>query len=726
MTRYKLMLYGAAATLASMAAQTGAAYAQAPKATELEEVLVTATKQVGVHDQDVPLTITALGAKQMQELQLSDFGSLNHVAPNVQLSQSSSVRGTINFSIRGLGTASSVVSSDPQVGVFVDGVYVPYTVGGNTDQFDLEAIEILRGPQGVLFGKNVSGGAVVLRTTAPTDHLHVDSGVSLESGPYYKAYAIISGPVTDHISVKVAGYSSVDEGYFTDIGPNSSGKAGGGRTWVGRAAVRYTPTDALEVIGRYEHGQYNSDQEGGHQSTALFEQGVLGKFDIESAGASFTHSSRDNVTIEGNLHVPFGRGLITSILGWRAYDFNTSLNSGATKEGLLVAGTLLHQSQWSEELRYSGTFGDVDVTSGLYYFTQQFNSAIKRRVLLGPVQTAGGVLHQQTLGAFVAADWHLTEALTLNLGGRYSSERKGVRTAALGVNVCDPNSVFTSTLVCNFDQAGAKTWNAFIPKVGFQWRPQPNAQVYGSWTVGYRSGGYNVVRTVRGGQTTPYDQEKNNALEAGIKIDLADRHVRLNAAVFRMDVKNLQRDVTRPDPIIGVSQQTSNVADAIFQGVEVETTVIVAEGLSVNGHLGIIDAHFVKVIGDLNQDGVVNFNDLQQDVVRVPPLSWHIGLNYEHAIGNIGEGAFRVNYGYIDPQYWNDNNSLGRLTHQKMLDGSVELTTFSQRVTFTVYGRNLLNERMTDVQTRFPVAVGGDVAYIEKGRVFGASLNYKY
>ena len=189
-------------------AQTTPASVPAPdNGTAIEEIVVTATKRgVAENLQDVSVAITAIGKTQLQSADFRGLETIAYSAPNVQLNPIGTVKGSANFAMRGIGTNSSIPSLDPTVGVFVDGVYLGTPAGVLLDGFDLEGIELLRGPQGILFGKNVTGGAVVLRTTTPTDHRLVDLRAGVETGASYTASGVVSGPIDEGVlSGKVAG-----------------------------------------------------------------------------------------------------------------------------------------------------------------------------------------------------------------------------------------------------------------------------------------------------------------------------------------------------------------------------------------------------------------------------------------------------------------------------------------------------------------------------------------
>lgn len=225
---------GGLSVLALSVAGAGAAFAQEAAQNQEQsaidvlnaDIIVTATKKKDVENvQDVPVAITAFNAQSLQALQVRDIQTLTYSAPNVSLDQVGTSRGTANFSIRGLGVNSSIPSIDPTVGVFVDGVYIGVNNGLVFDVFDLGSVEVARGPQGILYGRNTTGGAVLINTGDPTSELRgnfrtfyegpIDSG---RGSGNFAAQAVISGPIiADKLNFKVGAYVNSDQGYFKNL-----------------------------------------------------------------------------------------------------------------------------------------------------------------------------------------------------------------------------------------------------------------------------------------------------------------------------------------------------------------------------------------------------------------------------------------------------------------------------------------------------------------------------
>ncbi|MGE3931421.1 MAG: TonB-dependent receptor, partial [Hyphomonadaceae bacterium] len=431
-----------ALAIAAGGLMAGAAHAQQQGATQVlqDEIVITATKRGETMVQDVPLAVTAYSAEQLEAMNFQDLQTLTYSMPNVQLEDIGTARNVANFSIRGIGINSSIPSVDPTVGVFVDGMYLGINAGVLTDNFDLEAVEVLRGPQGTLYGRNVTGGAVLVRSRAPTDELEIRARAGVETGPQYNADFSISGPIAPGVvSGKLAVYHSQDEGWHeNDFNGSQFGES---ETSIYRAALRFTPTDTLEMLLRLEQGNGTGDGPAA-QNHGLFSRD---SFDFSINYPGYGSANWEQAIFETNWDVGIGNGTITNIAGWRQY---TGLSGGdidSTPNTAFHSRAVTEQDQWSNELRYAGTFGNVDVTLGGYYFNQNLFYIEERFLLAGllpiatpsatsPLQYAaadpffinrvgGGEGRFSTTGFFANTDWHLNEQITLSFGARYTYEQ---------------------------------------------------------------------------------------------------------------------------------------------------------------------------------------------------------------------------------------------------------------------------------------------------------------
>ena len=240
-------------------AQDDSAQDQEQQESGLGDIIVTATKRGSAQNvQDVPIAITAFGSNELDSIHARSIASVSYAVPNASLESVGTTPGYANFSIRGLGINSSIPSIDPTVGVFVDGVYLGVSAGVLFDTFDLEGVEVLRGPQGLLFGRNVTGGAVLLRTSTPSNRFRLDAKAALSTGLEKRASISVSGPLAgDVLSGKIAVYYNDDEGWFKNDFDGK--KIGGSETLIVRPALRLQPNDSFDLILRYEHGRIRGD-----------------------------------------------------------------------------------------------------------------------------------------------------------------------------------------------------------------------------------------------------------------------------------------------------------------------------------------------------------------------------------------------------------------------------------------------------------------------------------
>lgn len=682
-----------------------------------QDIVVTATKKGAAENvQRVPLAVTALGEAQLEANFVRTVQNLSNVMPNVQLEAVGTTPGYANFTIRGLGINSSIPSIDPTVGVFVDGVYLGISSGIVFDNFDLEAVEVLRGPQGLLFGRNVTGGAVLLRTTTPTNHLRVNARASVETGLNKTASISVSGPlISDRLAAKLAIYGNHDAGWFrNDFDGRSFGRA---RQLIIRPAVTYTPSDGVRAILRYEHGYARGDGPAAQQE-ALYSRDSF-HFNINQRGSY--RNVWDQASIESNIDVSPGAGVITNIAAYRRFSGNSVSDIDALPRTLFDLYTYTNQHQWSDELRYTGTFGKVQVTTGLYLFQQDLRY-IEQRVLAGgaSVVAGGGSQDQRTAGVFASADWSFTDTLTLNAGLRYSYEKKAAEVARLTANGCN----FTSR-TCNITFRDSDSWNAVTPKIGVQWQPTTQTQVYSFYTRGFRSGGYNLRNTDPAVPPGPFDQETQDSVELGLKQSFG-RGQRLNVSVFRNGLGNLQREIVLPGPL-GVSQVIRNTADARVQGVEMEGQAFLAPRLLVSANVGYIDGQYTNIFFDLTGDGAVTDADRRLQLPRLSPWTYGLGVTYDQPLGHFGIMTARTNFSHRDRASFSDNN-VAQLDASDILDANITLAPAGTRMTFSIYGKNLLNVATRGADVQLPISFAGPGSSflpLNKGRVIGVEAAFK-
>ncbi len=709
----------------------------------LDEIIVTGTKRAGGIDvQDAPVAISAYGENQLDAMHLRDLSSLGFVAPSVQLEDIGTTRGTANFSIRGIGINSSIPSIDPAVGVFVDGMYLGINGGVVLDVFDLEGVEVLRGPQGLLFGRNVTGGAVLLRTSRPTEQLSVKAKVAAETGLNQFYQAVVSGPLADGHGGKLAVYHNSDDGWHTNLADGSD--HGAADTTIFRGAYEYRKSDRFNAILRYDHGESDGDGPAS-QNGGLFSED---SFDFAIDEPGFYDAKWDQAILETTWNVDFGDGEIVNILGWREYSNRTLGDIDASdvpdRPGLppffFHAMSITDQRQWSNELRYSGSFGNVYLTSGLFFLTQDLTYLERRMIPPANLDaTGGGFQEMDSLGIFTQADIVLTDEITLQLGARYDHEEKEARIAAIPFGACN----FEEVSCALFDLNDSREWNAFTPKIGIQVQPDESTLMYAFWTKGFRSGGYNMRHTAVLIPNEAFDQEELTSYEIGLKKDFAEGRMRVNAAAYHTTIDDMQREVILEDPVVGVVQLIRNTADATITGFDLELGAALTDSLFLQANVGYVDGEYDEVRFDISGDGVVDARDENLEIPRLAPWSYGAQLTYrtELPVGSLmiqGSGYRR------DSSFYTDNNE-GRLRAADMFDVNVSLGLMDDRLVISAFGKNLKNEVTIGGDTQLPPNFPGGPAFpipaallgvdltgdnatfspLNKGRVWGVELIYR-
>jgi len=691
----------------------------------INDIIVTGTKTKNPENvQDVPLAVTAFGEASLEAFKIRDIQGLSFQAPNVSLDQVGTSRGTANFTVRGIGINSSIPSIDPTVGVFVDGVFLGVNGGVVFDLFDLSSVEILRGPQGVLFGRNVTGGAVVINTGNPTEDFRgkfraavdgpIDSG---RGGANYTVSGVLSGPIVeDKLLFKVGAYYNKDEGYFRNLFDGSNHGAAETKILRGALEGRF---GELTLLGKLDY--FTSDGDGpSAQNRGFFDRRSF-DFSIDEPGFYSNEIWTGSLTATWNV----GPGTLTNITGWRKFDSRTRGDIDATPLFLFHSNSATAQEQWSNELRYAISTDRFDLVFGGFYFNQNLaydESRELRRdlpIALRPPQFfGGGRQDHEVIGVFANMNYKLTDALTVLAGLRWNQETKdaGVTFITARAPCSFITAPFCPTGTAPF-RPGVET-NGFTddvkfqnlsPKLGLQYE-FGSSQVYGHWSRGFRSGGYNFRITnvavfnrafLSTGQLG-FDEEQVDSYEIGGKFQTADGSLTLNVAGYVTKVGNMQREVNLADPGAGVVQNILNTADATIKGFEAEARMRVSPSLVFTANLGIIDADYDKILFDISGDGVVNDRDLALSIPRVVPYT--IGAGFIHEL-NVGSSQFltRVNYQYRDKSAYTDDN-FGWLNDLSMLEANITWVTPVQGLSLSLYGRNLLDQVQEGGDTQVPFA----------------------
>lgn len=696
------------------------------------DIVVTAEKRnVARSVQVVPAAVSALSGEAVEALRLDNVSDIGSTMPNVRLQSVGTVPGVANFSIRGIGLNSSVPSDEPTVGIVMDGVPLAVTYGAYLDTFDLEQVEVLRGPQGTLFGRNATGGAILLRSRRPDGHFGFRARLIAGSNEMISGAGAIEGTIAgDQLFGKLAVLYESHDGYFKN-GAIPGDKIGERNSLLVRPSLVWEPSSATKITLIGEYGDTKGD-------------GSLVKPTDRAGDLAYRlgfHPSTDKMTLyanpegrnrtrwyQGTLDASFelGSGTLTSITGYRDSklefgDFSlagpTNTDNDGTPLNIFNLANLVDQWQVSEELRYAGTAFDdkLSYTLGAFYLHQNLAFQEARLVAgaLGaaPIATKSA-LSQESLGVFGQLEYELAPSVFVLGGGRYSWDQKKVDIFSFG----QCNAVLTCT--GGFSQK--KSFSDFSPKLGLRWEATRDVMAYATYTKGFRSGGYNFRNTAPA-SPGPYGDESVTAYEFGIKGEFADRRVRANLALFRNDYDDIQRTVL----VSATEQNVTNAASARVQGIELDLTVNPVDALVLTASAGYLDAKFKRFNGlDVNGDRIPDPELARHLAIeRAPELTYTLGAIYDLRMGDAGTLTFRGNYSFTDKTAINTVNT-SFLPAFGLLNASATFAFADRRTSVTVFGKNLTN--------RVYGVTGADIpgfarsTYLEAPRTWGVELRYEY
>jgi iron complex outermembrane receptor protein len=378
-------------------------------------------------------------------------------------------------------------------------------------------------------------------------------------------------------------------------------------------------------------------------------------------------------------------------------------------------------------LRYNNIFADrANVTIGMYYFTNDIAIHENRDLFGGIViQDGGGVYDVETRAVFGSVDYDVNEKLILTAGLRYTQEEKDVKVATLNRN--DPCSVVYGA-TCTFDFIDDEDWDNWSPKIGATYNISDDLRVYGYWTRGFRSGGYNLRNSaadVINNGPGPFDEETVENVEIGFKTEFS--RGRLNGAVFYIEGEDMQRSVILLDPgaASGQANVIKNAGDAEHIGIELDGVFSLTETLILTANVGYLDAEYTDVIFDFTGDRVIDDSDQNLEIPRAAEWTYSVGLNHDLEIGDWLMSS-RISYSHRDETFSSDNNR-GHIPEQDIVNAGIDFYSNDGHWTVALYGKNLTDEVKWGGETPLPASLGGGtLAPLAKGRRYGVELTYKF
>jgi iron complex outermembrane recepter protein len=737
--------FGMVAMATPAAAQTAAA-PDTTEASESAEIIVTAQRR-SESVQDVPIAITALSGDDLAEAGIQDTESLSTLTPGLLVQRS--VVGQIR--IRGIGNENYTIAGDPGVAVHSDGVYVARASAGLFDLYDINRIEVLRGPQGTLYGRNATGGVINVIPNAPDDEL--GGALSATYGNYnmIRVDGFVNLPLSDGLSARVSGLGHFRDGYIENTNADARARGFGDLdnrdVFALRGQLAYDndgPFTARIAVESVNDGSNLSPYKYLNRPNALptadfgggalaftrdFRRVVNQGFELNLPGTNRSVGDDGDVfttnQLAATLHMAydFGDVNLASITGYRRTRFNW-LNDGDGSDVFYV--NYIQQDftkQWSQELQLSGGSDSLEWLVGGYYFRETGDSFIALPFPFGAnlpfYITIDGTARTRALAAFGEVRWRPTDALTLTLGGRYSDER---RSAAYRYEIN-----FGAPFVANPDLAD--TFNAFTPRAVINYALNDDVNIYASVTRGFKSGGFNLLAIQPG-----FEPETLWSYEGGVKTSFDGGRGFINATVFYTDYKNVQ-----VQQIVNLQSVLTNAAAATIKGAELEFGYRQQFGFEAGGSVAYLDATYdAFCTGDPTQPaaaispGCNAANPIDLTGNRFPraprwTLSSYIG--YTADLGSTGSLNARVDARYQSLTYFTQfNRPLISQNGYSLFNARVTWTSANDMFSLSGWINNLTNKlyftEVLESGAFNPQLVGQ--GYVAPPRTYGLTASVRF
>ncbi len=692
----------------------------------LEEVVVTVQRRETLL-QDTPASVLALGSETIDRLRITNIESLTAFVPGLKLDGNDPTE--MRISLRGAFTSADTPSTEQSVGVFVDGIYLGHTGDLTSNLYDIERVEVMRGPQGTLWGRNVVGGAINIVTKNPGDETEVDVIGTLGNYDRREIFAKASGPLVDNtlyglFSVngkKLDGHTTIVDVLNQGL-PDAGADLGGDNSLSFRGKLRWLPNDSAEYLLSLEYNSVDVDGPAARNIVAggqpplyplppnrfTTHQKIAGNLDREIFG----------ISLHANWDLNFAS--LYSITAYRNLDaFFEEFSFDAAPVGGINLERDYNDTLFSQELRLAGETERLDWQVGLYYYRNDSDRTEFYREEVHPATVANlfGFARNPDIqawrldtgdtkswAAFGQGTYAINEWLNLTLGGRYTKDDKSTRPEAFSpLNFLDPVMRVDETQIppaadgsFHWVTAASDSWSEFTPMAtldaswdelgGFD-----RFMVYATYSEGFKSGGFET-KTNPDDSRIPFEQEGSKSFEVGMKTTFWNSRAQFNVALYDAEYSNIQ-GLEQPPGQIGFSIFTS---DADVKGAELELNLLPFNDLQLNLAYSFIDAEYAP--GSEASSGDISGNQLPQ----APRNSWSLGLNYSTDLGNDFRLTLMANYAIKDGVYFNPENNLNgyrdpvsgktvfEMTEQEILDASLALGRGNWEV--SVWAKNLLDD----------------------------------
>ncbi len=711
-----------------------------------DDIVVTARRREE-RLQDVPIAVSAVDASALDSRGLDNVTQVGQIAPNIQFTpgQGGNSGGIAPF-IRGVGENDFIITSDPAVGVYIDGVYVARTFGAMTELLGIDRIEVLRGPQGTLFGKNTVGGAINIVSSVPGQQQRVEADLRYGSFNTVRARVYAETPLSDSWSLGVAALGEFGEGWQKI----PSGDNLGNRNVIGgKVALHHSGAiDALLQVDGLRRRQ-NSAPHSMIAFTPTFLSDlqsafiapcctVPGDIDRTDSTPALNRDETDAFNTSLTLTADLGGATLKSITAYRYVDALFG-RDGDASAAINYAGDIHDEKarQISQELQLALDLGGrgtlllgafayrektrdntrLVVADGLYprLIDAGFDPALATALDLNI--DFRNRQRTDNLALFANGNYELTDGLSLELGARYTWEKKKFSQSAMRIYSQQPLLAGTPSYTLE------KSWDAFTPRASLSYKMRPDLMAYASFSRGFRSGGFNG-RPTSLEEVGSYDPEHLTAYEAGIKAGFG-RIATVNLSVFRNEYRDQQILVSTVSPSSGLLVvRNENAGRSRIQGIELEGNFHVSRQFTLSGALGLLDARYLDYVSVIN--GVPTDVSHRQPK-QAPDITANMSAVYQTPLSEAVEGIFRLDAAYKSEVFVDtENTPLLRQPDHAILNASAEFRLTGSGLSLRAGVDNITDRRIITAGYDASTSFGFTEAYYSPPRRYSITLAWRH
>jgi len=629
---------------------------------QLEEIIVTATKTGATQLQHTPIAITAFSAAQLDANKIDDVRGLVQFTPSLQISD---INGYSQLYIRGVGSNTVYIGSDPSTTVQLDGVYIARPLAYFSDFLDVERVEVLRGPQGTLYGRNSVGGTINIISKKPTDTFTGEVEASVGTYNEYSLKGYVSGPITGTpLLFSLSGVRLSHDPYFQNI--STAGDIGNQDSYALRGQLYLPVGDKFEATVRADYA--NSDESIGGDSKLLQPIGVPADDAILGDYSKIAANASDALKLEN-----FGFALdmkyqvndavsVKSLTSYRSLISSEYTDSDASSTDTTRAIFDLEQHQVSEELNVNADLGPLKLVAGAYYFHE--NDREPADVILptfGLTHFQRPALEDESYAFFAQGEYHFTDQLSAIVGLRWTRDSKdyaitdfwtAAGTPDPAVNIRAPKLVGVPGFSNPFAIATTKNAQAPTPKFGLNYQVTDDMLIYASITRGFKTGGFDFGSSGPTQQSTGYGPEYLWSYEVGVKSQWFQNRLRFNLDGFYYDYTDLQVELFTPP----ASAFTQNAASASVKGIEAEIAGRPLPSVDLYTNIAYLDAQYDSYPGAQFKASPTPFDASGKYLNDAPKWVFTAGGTYTYDTETIGSLYAGLDYHFQTTEFFSPVN----------------------------------------------------------------------